>query len=88
MEKQRLDNPIMVPRVLSFLTYQRWMAEVKGLDAFPQEQLAGQHPAALLQLPHHGRARARIFIAVMVASAAVLLWKRPAVRAPRRCCGS
>jgi cytochrome d ubiquinol oxidase subunit I len=37
MEKLRLDNPIQVPRVLSFLTYQRWGAEVKGLRQFPQD---------------------------------------------------
>ena len=35
MEKRRLDNPLVVPRVLSFLTYRSWTAEVKGLDAFP-----------------------------------------------------
>lgn len=37
MERLRLDNPIEVPRLLSFLTYSRWKAEVKGLDAFPRE---------------------------------------------------
>ena len=36
-EKLRLDNPVIVPNVLSFLTYRRWNAEVKGLDSFPQE---------------------------------------------------
>ncbi len=36
--RQQLDNPIIVPGVLSFLTYQRWSAEVKGLDAFPANQ--------------------------------------------------
>ena len=36
MEKMRLDNPLEVPRALSFLTYQNWTAEVKGLDAFPK----------------------------------------------------
>ena len=29
---------------------------MKGLDAFPRGPLAGQHPAALLQLSHHGGA--------------------------------
>src|SRR5439155_14789678 len=32
--RHRLDNPITVPGALSFLTYRRWKAEVKGLDAF------------------------------------------------------
>ena len=31
-----LDNPLEVPRMLSFLTYKRWGANVHGLDAFPQ----------------------------------------------------
>jgi cytochrome d ubiquinol oxidase subunit I len=33
-EKMQLDNPITVPMALSFLTYRRWTAEVKGMDAF------------------------------------------------------
>lgn len=36
MERLELDNPLEVPRMLSFLTYQRWGAEVKGLTAFPR----------------------------------------------------
>jgi cytochrome bd ubiquinol oxidase subunit I len=37
-EKRRLDNPLTIPGVLSFLTYQRWSAEVKGLSSFPRDQ--------------------------------------------------
>jgi len=36
-ERQRLDNPLTIPGMLSFLTYRRWSAEVKGLDAYPPE---------------------------------------------------
>src|SRR5262249_53165695 len=36
--KQRLDNPIVIPSLLSFLTYQQWSAEVKGLNAYPRDQ--------------------------------------------------
>ena len=32
VERMRLDNPIVVPRMLSFLTYKRWTSEVKGLE--------------------------------------------------------
>ena len=45
------------PTCLSFLIYGTTGAEVKGLDAVPARPVARQHPAALLQLPHHGRAR-------------------------------
>jgi cytochrome d ubiquinol oxidase subunit I len=36
--KGTLDNPIVVPRVLSFLTYRRWEATVKGINDFPADQ--------------------------------------------------
>jgi cytochrome bd ubiquinol oxidase subunit I len=38
MLARRLDNPLLIPYALSFLTYRRWMAEVKGLDAFPPDE--------------------------------------------------
>jgi cytochrome d ubiquinol oxidase subunit I len=37
MEHLRLDNPIAIPNVLSFLTYRRWVAKVDGLKAFPRD---------------------------------------------------
>ena len=37
MEHLRLDNPIAIPNVLSFLTYRRWLAKVDGLKAFPRD---------------------------------------------------
>jgi cytochrome d ubiquinol oxidase subunit I len=36
-DHMRLDNPLIIPGALSFLTYRRWGAQVKGLDAFPRE---------------------------------------------------
>jgi cytochrome bd ubiquinol oxidase subunit I len=38
MADQRLDNPIVVPGMLSVLTYRHWNAAVRGLDAFPPDQ--------------------------------------------------
>jgi cytochrome d ubiquinol oxidase subunit I len=35
--EKRLDNKIAVPNVLSFLTYQDWDTEVKGLNEFDEE---------------------------------------------------
>jgi cytochrome bd ubiquinol oxidase subunit I len=35
-DSMRLDNPLVVPGALSFLTYRRWGAMVKGLSAFPR----------------------------------------------------
>jgi cytochrome bd-type quinol oxidase subunit 1 len=30
MQAQKLQNPFVIPDVLSFLTYRRWHAEIKG----------------------------------------------------------
>lgn len=74
MEKLTIDNPIHIPRLLSFLTYQRWMAEVKGLTAFPREDWPTNIP--LLYYSYHIMVGlGTIFIALM-ALAAYLLWKR------------
>lgn len=45
MKTQRLDNKIEVPKLLSFLTYQRWNAEIKGLNDFPEEEWPTNIPA-------------------------------------------
>jgi cytochrome bd ubiquinol oxidase subunit I len=50
-DKLQLDNPIVVPNALSFLTYRRWNAEVKGLDAFPKELWPDNIP--LLYFSYH-----------------------------------
>lgn len=37
MDAQKLDNKLAVPNVLSFLTYNRWDAKIKGLNEYPRE---------------------------------------------------
>src|SRR5260370_41720950 len=34
VEKRRLDNPLQVPNMLSFLTYRQWRGNVKGMSHF------------------------------------------------------
>ncbi|MCG2431082.1 cytochrome ubiquinol oxidase subunit I [Aequorivita xiaoshiensis] len=36
VENKKLDNKIAVPNILSFLTYQKWDAEIKGLNEFDE----------------------------------------------------
>jgi cytochrome bd ubiquinol oxidase subunit I len=73
-EKKTMDNPLSVPKMLSFLTYKRWNAEVKGMDAFPKENLPDN--TALLYYSYHIMVGlGTIFIAVMVLSA-FLLWRK------------
>jgi len=74
VENMRLDNPIIVPRVLSFLTYQSWTAEVRGLEEFPEEDWPDNIP--LLYYSYHVMVGlGTIFIAVM-GLAAFMLWRR------------
>ena len=73
LNNKRLDNPLEVPRALSFLTYRRWMAEVKGLDDFPQRDWPDNIP--ILYYSYHVMVGlGTIFIAIMVVSA-WKLWK-------------
>jgi cytochrome d ubiquinol oxidase subunit I len=51
VNKQRLDNPITVPRALSFLTYKAWTAQVYGLDHFPRQDWPDQ--IELLYFSYH-----------------------------------
>jgi cytochrome d ubiquinol oxidase subunit I len=72
-KEQKLDNPILIPGALGFLTYRRWGAEVKGLDAFPQDQWPDNIP--LLYYSYHIMVGlGTIFIAIMTL-AAFLLWR-------------
>jgi len=72
--KRTLDNPIHVPYMLSFLTYYRWTAEVKGLDAFPEEDWPDNIP--LLYYAYHIMVGlGTIFVAVLFVSV-LLLWRR------------
>ena len=70
MDNKRLDNPLSVPRMLSFLTYRRWESEVKGLNAFPRQDWPDNVP--LLYYSYHVMVGlGTIFIAVMLLAA----WK-------------
>ena len=72
--KQKIDNPLSVPNMLSFLTYKRWNAEVKGLDAFPKDQRPDNVP--LLYFAYHIMVGlGTIFIAIMALSV-LLLWRK------------
>jgi cytochrome d ubiquinol oxidase subunit I len=51
VDARKLDNPIVVPEVLSFLTYRHWKAEVQGLLEFPSDQWPDN--IALLYYAYH-----------------------------------
>jgi cytochrome d ubiquinol oxidase subunit I len=71
---QTIDNPIIVPKMLSFLTWRRWNAEVKGLNEVPKQDWPDSIP--LLYFSYHVMVGlGTIFIAISVI-AAFLLWRR------------
>jgi len=73
VEERKIDNPIEVPNVLSFLTYRAWTANVQGLDSFPPD-LWPQNIALLYYAYHIMVGLGTIFIAMMTV-AAFLLWR-------------
>lgn len=73
MEKLRIDNPIVVPGVLSVLTYKRWGAEVKGLDAFPKDQWPTNVP--LLYYAYHIMVGLGTTFVALLAISAFLLFR-------------
>ncbi len=73
--EMKLDNPLEIPGMLSFLTYKRWGAEVKGLDAFPRDQWPDNIP--LLYYSYHIMVGlGTIFIAITIVAAFLLLRRR------------
>jgi cytochrome bd ubiquinol oxidase subunit I len=74
--ERKIDNPIYLPKMLSFLTYRAWNAEVIGLDAFPKEDWPQNIP--LLYYSYHIMVGlGTIFLAIMVVSG--FLWWRGAL---------
>ncbi len=72
--ERKLDNPIIIPRMLSFLTYRRWEAEVRGLNDFPRSEWPDNIP--LLYFCYHIMVGlGTIFIAIAIVSA-FKLWRK------------
>src|SRR6202049_3069166 len=71
VSNQRLDNPLIIPRALSFLTYRAWTAEVKGLDEFPLDTWPSN--IELVYFSYHIMVGlGTIFIAIMLVAAFLL----------------
>jgi len=65
IEKLRIDNPITIPNMLSFLTYQCWNAKVSGLTDHPRTDWPDQIPL-LYYAFHIMIGLGTIFIAVLL----------------------
>jgi cytochrome d ubiquinol oxidase subunit I len=79
-ERLSLDNPIQIPKALSFMTHQRWDARIEGLTSFDRADWPDQ--LVLLYYAYHVMVGlGTIFMALMVASA--LLLRRERLFTPR-----
>jgi len=75
VEQLRIDNPIRIPWMLSFLTHQRWDSEIKGLTEFPRERWPDNIP--LLYYAYHVMAGlGSLFIGLMGLSSFLLYRRR------------
>jgi len=74
-ENKKLDNKISVPNVLSFLTYQRWDAKIKGLNEF-DESLYPTNIPGLYYSYHIMVGLGTIFIALMLLASIQLFRKK------------
>ncbi len=71
VEAMALDNPIILPGFLSFLTHQRWDATIVGLSDFERERWPTN--IAMLYYAYHIMAGLGTFFIVIMALAAVYL---------------
>jgi cytochrome d ubiquinol oxidase subunit I len=73
IEGQKIDNPLVVNDVLSFLIYGTTKAEVVGLNSFPQDQWPTALP--LLYYSYHIMAGLGTYFFALMGLAAFLLWR-------------
>jgi cytochrome d ubiquinol oxidase subunit I len=74
MVERKIDNKIAVPNILSFLTYQDWNMQIKGMNDFDKEEIPSNVPA-LYYSYHLMVGLGTIFISIM-ALATFLLWRK------------
>jgi cytochrome d ubiquinol oxidase subunit I len=71
VDELRIDNPVRIPGMLSFLTHQRWDTEIKGLVEFPRDRWPDN--IALLYYAYHVMAGlGSLFIGLMGLSSLLL----------------
>jgi cytochrome d ubiquinol oxidase subunit I len=73
IENRTIENPIIIPRALSYLIYQNWNAEVKGLEAFPEKNWPDNIP--LLYYSYHVMVGLGTFFIGIMTLGAFLLWR-------------
>jgi cytochrome d ubiquinol oxidase subunit I len=72
-ESGKLDNPVGIPKLLSFLIGQRWTTQVRGLNEFPKDQWPDNIP--LLFFSYHVMAGLGTLLILVMALCAFQLWR-------------
>jgi len=75
MLEKKLDNKVAVPNILSFLTYQKWDAQIKGLNEF-DESVHPTNVPGLYYAYHIMVGLGTIFIGLMLLAAVQLFRKK------------
>lgn len=73
MDTLHLDNPIVLPRMLSIMTHQRWSARIEGLREYPRDQWPDNVP--LLYYAYHVMVGLGTLFMGLMGCAALLLWR-------------
>ncbi len=71
-ESGQIDNPVELPRALSFLTTRHWEGKVNGLDAYPHDQWPDNIP--LLYFSYHIMVGLGTILLAIAIVAAIQLW--------------
>jgi cytochrome d ubiquinol oxidase subunit I len=74
MDTLTIDNPVKIPALLSFLTYRRLNAEVRGLTSFPRDQWPDHVP--LVYYAYHIMITLGMIYIGVTLLAVFLLWRR------------
>lgn len=74
MEELKIDNPIIIPKALSFLTHASWNAEVKGLTEYDRELWPDN--VELLYFSYHIMAGLGTLFIALMGICVLFLWKK------------
>ncbi len=74
METHTLDNPIVLPRLLSFMTHQRWDTRIEGLTSFDRSEWPDNVP--LLYYAYHVMVGLGTLFMALLGLSALLLWRK------------
>ncbi|WP_273886841.1 cytochrome ubiquinol oxidase subunit I [Rubrobacter naiadicus] len=80
LQTMRIDNPIELPKILSFLSYRSFEATVKGLEAFPRSLWPN---VPLVYYSYHIMVGLGTIFAAVMLLAALLLWRGRLFRSRR-----